>query len=161
MYSKIRPRRSTATEWSIINPVLLEGELGIEVPDIGVGKGLSKFKIGDGYTQWNDLPYAFDANAAQAIYGGTPSVSHDICLRSGTTDQWEIDNPILKVGEIVYDRTLHAFKCGDGEHSFTELDYIGYTWSMDQDYDFGDIDEGEIIPGPDDKDYDFGDIDDL
>ena len=41
------------------------------------------------------------------------------------------------------------------------LTYIGYTWEMDADYDFGDIDEREIIPTVDDKDYDFGDIDNL
>lgn len=161
MYAKIRPRRGTATEWSSINPVLKEGEMGVEYPDSGIGTGLCKFKLGDGYTQWNDLSYAFNAVAADAIYGGTPSVSHDICLRSGTTEQWEAENPILKLGEIVWDTTLYAFKCGDGEHSFVELNYIGYTWEMDQEYDFGDIDEGEIIPTVDDKDYDFGDLDDL
>jgi hypothetical protein len=32
---------------------------------------------------------------------------------------------------------------------------------MDQEYDFGDIDDGEIVPTVDDKDYDFGDLDDL
>ncbi len=161
MYAKLRPRRSTATEWSTINPVLQEGELGIENPDTGVGTGLCKFKLGDGYTQWNDLPYAFDATAAQAIYGGTVTVSHDICLRSGTSDEWETEDPVLKLGEIVFDSTKAAFKCGDGEHAFTKLNYIGYTWEMDKEYDFGDIDDGEIVPTIDDKDYDFGDLDNL
>jgi len=160
MYAKIRPRRSTATEWSVLNPVLAEGELGIEVPDSGVGTGLSKFKLGDGYTQWNDLPYAFDANAAQAMYGGNPFVSRDICLRAGTTDEWETEDPILKYGETVIDTTLRAFKIGDGEHSFTQLEYIGYVWQMDQDYDFGDLDNGQE-PEPGDRDYDFGDLDNL
>jgi len=140
MYAKIRPRRSTTTEWSVMNPVLAEGELGIEVPDSGVGTGLCKFKLGDGYTQWNDLPYAFDANSAQAIYGGNPFVSRDICLRSGTKDEWETEDPVLKFGEAVFDTTLIAFKVGDGEHSFTQLKYIG-LWEMEQDYDFGDLDE--------------------
>lgn len=161
MYAKLRPRRSNKAEWELINPVLKEGEMGIEVPDTGVGTGLCKFKLGDGYTKWQDLPYAFDATAAEAIYGGNVSVSHDICLRSGTTDEWETVNPVLGVGEIVFDITLNAFKCGDGEHTFTDLDYIGYTWEMDQEYDFGDIDEGVIIPTSDDKDYDFGDLDSI
>lgn len=161
MKAKIRPRRSTATEWSIINPVLLDGEWGVEYPDSGIGTGLCKFKFGDGHTAWNDLPYAFDAAAAESIFGGTVTVSNTICLRSGTTDEWETENPILKLGEPAWDRTLYAFKVGDGEHSFTELDYIGYTWEMEEDYDFGDEDEGGVIPGPDDKDYDFGDEDDL
>ena len=161
MFVKLRPRRSTKVEWDLIDPVLKEGEFVIEVPDTGVGTGLSKFKIGDGYRKWSDLPYAFNAEAAEAIYGGNVSVSHDICLRSGTTDDWETINPVLKVGEIVFDITKCAFKCGDGEHVFKDLDYIGYSWEMDQEYDFGDIDDGEIVPTIDDKDYDFGDIDQI
>ena len=31
---------------------------------------------------------------------------------------------------------------------------------MDEDYDFGDLDDGGP-PSPEDKDYDFGDLDDL
>lgn len=160
-YAKIRPRRSTKTEWELINPTLLEGELGIEFPDSGIGTGLCKFKIGDGYTAWSDLKYAFNANAAEAIYGGTVSVSHDIYLRAGTTDEWETSNPILGLGEIVFDITKGAIKIGDGEHNFKSLDYIGYDWELDQEYDFGDEDDGDIIAGPDDKDYDFGDEDNI
>jgi hypothetical protein len=67
----------TKAEWETVNPILKEGEMGIEVPDTGVGTGLCKFKLGDGYNKWSDLPYSFDGTAASAIYGGTPSVSHD------------------------------------------------------------------------------------
>lgn len=158
-FAKIRPRRSTSTEWNLINPVLMEGEMGIECPDTGIGTGLCKFKLGDGFKKWSDLPYAFNADAANSIYGGTVSVSHDIYLRSGTTDEWETADPILGLGEIVYDTTKQAIKIGDGEHNFKSIDYIGYTWEMDQEYDFGDDDDGDIIIGPDDKDYDFGDED--
>lgn len=158
-YAKLRPRRSTKTEWELINPVLMEGEMGIEYPDHGIGTGLCKFKLGDGYKKWSELPYAFNASSANAIYGGTVTVWNDIWLRAGTTHEWETENPVLGVAEIVYDITKNALKIGDGEHTFRQLDYIGYSWEMDHDYDFGDIDDGEIVPGPDDKDYDFGDID--
>lgn len=56
-FAKIRPRRGTASEWSSVNPVLVEGEIGIEVPDSGVGTGTVKIKFGDGVNAWNDLPY--------------------------------------------------------------------------------------------------------
>ena len=157
-YAKIRPRRSTATEWTLSNPVLMEGEFAVEFPDSGIGTGLCKFKIGDGFKAWTELPYAFNSSAADSIYGGTVTVYHDIWLRSGTTDEWEKANPILGLGEIVYDKTKNAIKVGDGEHTFKEIDYIGYSWAMDDDYDFGDIDLG-IEPGEDDFDYDFGNID--
>lgn len=139
MYAKIRPRRSTTTEWSIINPVLKEGELGIEFPDTGIGTGLCKFKIGDGETQWSSLPYAFDANAATAIYGGGVTVSHDICLRTGTTDEWITEDPVLKLGEIGFDITAYTIKIGDGEHTYSNLASIGSNGDFD--FDFGDLDD--------------------
>ena len=160
-YAKIRPRRGTRSEWELIDPILMEAELGIEVPDSGTGTGLSKFKLGDGINKWSDLPYAFDATTAMNVDGGSVSTSHDILLRRGTTEDWEATNPIPKNGEIIYDETKQAIKIGDGITAFKDLEYIGYTWEMDEEYDFGDIDDGEIIPTVDDKDYDFGDIDDL
>jgi hypothetical protein len=160
-YAKIRPRRGTKTEWNEINPTLLEGELGIEYPDSGIGSGKCKFKLGDGVNKWSDLEYAFDGSAAASFDGGSVSMSNVFQVRRGSTDEWELANPVLAAGEIVYDITKESIKIGDGEHPFKALDYIGATWEMDKEYDFGNIDDGIIVPGPDDKDYDFGDIDDL
>jgi len=53
---RIQLRRDTATNWSSANPVLLEGELGIEIDATR-----NRIKIGDGSTAWNDLPYSLDA----------------------------------------------------------------------------------------------------
>ena len=83
---------------SSVNPVIAEGELVIEVPESGVGTGLSKFKIGDGYTKYDDLPYAFDADAASSIYGGDVYEYNYICIRSGTTEEWSTENPVLAEG---------------------------------------------------------------
>ena len=54
---RIQLRRGTASEWSTENPVLLEGELGIELDSTR-----NKIKIGDGSTAWNSLPYFLDAH---------------------------------------------------------------------------------------------------
>jgi hypothetical protein len=54
---RIQLRRGTASEWSAENPVLLEGELGIELDSTR-----NKIKIGDGSTAWNSLPYFLDAH---------------------------------------------------------------------------------------------------
>lgn len=159
-YAKIRPRRGTKSEWEQVDPVLMEGEFGIEFSDSGIGTGLCKFKIGNGVDRWSELAYAFDASAAQNIDAGNVTSGSYIYLKRGRSDEWETVNPVLGDGEIVYDETKKAIKIGDGNTRFTDLDYIGYTWEMDQEYDFGDIDEGPIIPGPDDELYDFGDIDD-
>ena len=47
----IKLRRDTAANWASVNPVLAEGEQGLE-------KVTERIKIGDGVTAWNSLPYA-------------------------------------------------------------------------------------------------------
>lgn len=43
-------RRGTAAQWAAASPVLASGEMGIETDT-------SKFKVGNGFTAWNSLPY--------------------------------------------------------------------------------------------------------
>ena len=50
MATQIRIRSGTTAQWSSANPTLAEGEMGINLDT-------SNFKIGDGTTAWNDLPY--------------------------------------------------------------------------------------------------------
>lgn len=46
----VKHRRKTASEWDSLNPVLYAGEIGIETDT-------NKIKIGDGDTDWENLPY--------------------------------------------------------------------------------------------------------
>lgn len=50
MAFRIQIRRDTSTNWTVNNPILLEGELGYET-------NTTYLKVGDGTTPWNDLPY--------------------------------------------------------------------------------------------------------
>jgi len=50
MSFRIQLRRDISENWNDTNPVLAEGEIGLET-DTGL------FKIGDGYTHWNQLEY--------------------------------------------------------------------------------------------------------
>jgi ribosomal 50S subunit-recycling heat shock protein len=53
------PHRGTVTVMASKSSLVLKnGELFIEAPAAGVGKGHSKIKIGDGTTQYSALPYA-------------------------------------------------------------------------------------------------------
>ena len=47
------------------NVILQDGELFIECPDSGVGKGYVNMKIGDGVTPYNKLPYAMRGNPSK------------------------------------------------------------------------------------------------
>ena len=157
-FAKIRLRRSTKSEWELTDPIMMEGEIGIEFPDTGIGTGLCKIKIGDSITKWSDLPYAFDASGATSIDAGSVTNNNNLFLRRGTTEEWEELNPILENGELVYDETKQALKVGDGITRFTNLEYIGYIYRLEGEYDFGDLEDGPIIPTPNDKFYDFGDL---
>ena len=53
-------RRDLASVWSLVNPVLADGEAGYE-------KDTNKLKIGDGMTPWRSLPYT----TAEPSSGGT------------------------------------------------------------------------------------------
>lgn len=137
-YAKIRPRRGTKSEWEFTNPVLMEGEFGIEYPDAGIGTDICKLKIGNGVMKWTELEYAINPMDAKAIHGGTVNIYNDIWLRSATTEEWESNNPLLALGEIVFDITKGNVKIGDGKSKFTELDYLVYDWDGDP-FDFGEF----------------------
>jgi hypothetical protein len=65
MAVQIQWRRDTAANWTAVNPILAEGEMGLET-DTG------KVKLGNGGHAWNALPYFSGINAASA---GISSIS--------------------------------------------------------------------------------------
>ena len=50
VYHKIQIRQDTAANWASINPVLLQGEMGLETDT-------RRTKTGNGSSNWNNLPY--------------------------------------------------------------------------------------------------------
>lgn len=52
-FTVLKLRRGSVSEWSTTNPVLANGEMGIELGSP------PKWKVGDGTTAWNALPYGF------------------------------------------------------------------------------------------------------
>lgn len=138
--AQIRIRRGTLNDWSLSNPILSEGEIGLEYPETGPGTGISKIKIGDGVTPYVNLPYSIDGSSAASIIGGNVSEFHLIELRSGTEQEWADLDPIIASNEIVYDRTNNSIKIGDGVKHYSELDFIVSGESMLNVYDFGNED---------------------
>jgi hypothetical protein len=53
MASKIKLRRDISANWQSVNPILSEGEVGVEI-------NTSKIKFGNGVDRWNTLPYFVD-----------------------------------------------------------------------------------------------------
>lgn len=68
MASNIQLRRGTAAEWTATNPILADGEIGLETDTLS-------FKLGDGVTNWSTLSYggvAGPANTDVTIDGMHP-----------------------------------------------------------------------------------------
>lgn len=58
----MKQRQDTKANWAAANPVLLDGELGMVSDDRNL------YKVGDGRTAWNDLPFrGFDGTLAQEL----------------------------------------------------------------------------------------------
>ena len=70
-YDQIQKRRGTAALWSAANPLLAQGEQGLETDT-------NLTKTGDGVTYWNSLPYeiggAKTATQLNAILAGTNAI---------------------------------------------------------------------------------------
>lgn len=75
MLTRVQQRRGLSAQWTVANPILAPGEIGLEVDT-------ETFKIGDGSTAWNSLPYASgpvgDSAYEVAVANGFP----------GTEQQW-------------------------------------------------------------------------
>lgn len=77
----IQLRHDTAANWTSVNPILLDGEVGIETDT-------RKQKFGDGITAWNSLPYDKGSTALQSI------TSSDVTTALGYT-------PVNKAGDTM------------------------------------------------------------
>ena len=69
--TKIQLRRDVAANWTLINPILAQGEVGLELDTY-------KFKWGDGATAWNDLDYYADGVLKWGNITGTLSDQTDL-----------------------------------------------------------------------------------
>ena len=64
MATRIQFRRGLATEWTNANPILAEGELGLELDT-------RKFKVGVGTTSWQNLEYSLGDGTLTLATSGT------------------------------------------------------------------------------------------
>lgn len=69
--TKIQFRRGTAAQWTSANPVLADGEMGIETDT-------KKFKFGDGTLTWNALPYASISSVTAAQISDASGVGRSV-----------------------------------------------------------------------------------
>lgn len=78
MSAKIQLRRDTGPNWTATNPVLAEGELGIDL-------STNQIKIGDGSTRWQNLEYATMTEISPSQVTGTAVITTDSRLSDQRT----------------------------------------------------------------------------
>lgn len=62
MANKIQLRRDTAANWGRINPILADGEPGLDITN-------NKIKMGDGTTAWSSLPFLTSSEHTRLVNG--------------------------------------------------------------------------------------------
>jgi hypothetical protein len=67
MATRMQQRRGTAAQWTAANPVLAAGEIGFETDT-------SKFKMGNGSSNWDALTYFANAADLLAVIDGAPDL---------------------------------------------------------------------------------------
>ena len=65
-YTRFKLRNDTAADWTAANPVLLQGEIGVETDT-------RRYKIGDGTTAWSSLSYYIEGVLARGQASKTTS----------------------------------------------------------------------------------------
>lgn len=59
LQTRVKNRYDSAARWKSVNPVLMEGEFGVDE--------YGRVKAGDGSTNWNNLPYVMDSFRLEPI----------------------------------------------------------------------------------------------
>lgn len=123
---RVLQRRDTAANWSSINPILAEGELGIITDTKG-------YKIGDGVTHWNDL--AYPSNPTQVVDNVGTSITAAISQRAVTEMVGLDEYPVFsttedyKPGDTVnYQGKLYKFTAAHAAGAWTGNDIV--EWSL-------------------------------
>ena len=127
--TKIIQRHDTAANWASVNPVLAQGEMGIE-------DDTRKFKFGDGTTAWADLPYASSEGGGSGtsyVFTGGLTESNGVVSVNGANLKTDFSNFVSVVGNP----TINADYSVTG---FSDTDYVACKSLID-----GTEDNWEII----------------
>lgn len=75
----LSPHRGKTSSMATSDKILGSGELFIEYPDTGLGSsGVYNIKIGDGTTQYKNLPFAFSSNVSAALIAFSADTSTNV-----------------------------------------------------------------------------------
>ena len=97
----MKQRRDTRANWDAVNPVLYDGELGFVSDDPNL------YKIGDGETTWNDLPFrGFDGTISQETGSNTKAVMS----QNAVTQELEKKQDVIEDLDQIRENANNALK---------------------------------------------------
>lgn len=109
----IQLRRDVPANWTSINPVLANGELGVEV-------GTARAKLGDGVTEWNALTYW---NPAGAASGDDKNYTQSFTVASTVNVNHQLNKyPAVSVLDSAEDEV-------EGDVAYVDLNHLTVTFS--------------------------------
>lgn len=123
---RIQLRNDTAENWTTANPVLLKGEMGVEI-DTG------KTKIGNGTDDWKTLKYSgVDENTIKGIIDNNRSAFTEVVPNEGESDAQALARVITtpKKGDMAV--VVREFV--SDKHSYTAYIYDTAWSAMDGNY---------------------------
>lgn len=129
--TRIVMRNDSAENWTTKNPILLEGEFGVE-------NDSHKFKIGDGTTAWTGLAYAgTDEAAIQTLIDNAEDNVTSIDADADKTDTEALAG-ITAPGKG--DAAIIKRVISEGKKSYTAYVYDGTKWeAMDGNYNASNV----------------------
>jgi hypothetical protein len=134
-YITIKLRRGTAAQWTATNPVLAEGEVGLETDT-------RKFKVGTGAGAWNSLQYWGGSGGGAADFVDLGDVPASYTGAGGKYVKVKSDESGLEFGTLTIaagdlPSGIDAVKIADGSVSNTEFQYLnGVTAPIQDALDF-------------------------
>jgi len=96
MASIIQIRRDTATNWTSANPILAQGELGLETDTL-------KVKAGDGSTAWNSASYLIDTGGYAAYSDATANFTGNLQKSGSPVVTAAYTGDVDVTGELIVD----------------------------------------------------------
>lgn len=109
MAAQIQLRRGLAVEWQTVNPILAEGEMGLNLNSKAI-------KLGDGVTHWNDLPYC--------DFGGSNTFIHD---QTAASALWIINHGLGMFPSVVVIDSAGTIVVGDVSYIDDNTIHISFT----------------------------------
>jgi hypothetical protein len=122
MPSRIQLRRGLASEWTTANPVLAEGEMGLELDT-------KLHKIGDGITNWINLQYSI-GNKSTIGLGNVDNTSDMNKPISTAVQHYINDAGVLLSYKADISSLAQVATSGDYNHLINKPQIAGANWDF-------------------------------